>query len=330
MTTPRHIRVFLSSPGDVSDERSLARKIIKDELSYDPFLKNRVKLEIVSWDDPSSPAPMLATLSPQQAVDRGLPKPSECDFVIVIVWSRFGSPLEDSVRKPSGERYLSGTEWEYEDAISAKKKPEVLVYRRTEKVFVDLDDPKLHSKLEIAEALAAANAIDSEYDRAEVLGALAPRLGPQQVAEVFAAVHAISNEYARAQALGALAPYLAPRQVAEALAAAKAIGSEDARVRVLGALAPCLAPEQVAEVLAAARAINSDAARAEVLEALAPFASANQLVVLCASLLQTVAKLPRNKALHGVTLLSFSAALGDAEEVAEIRRAIGDTASWYP
>ena len=148
MTTPRHIRVFLSSPGDVSEERLLARKVIKKELPYDPFLRDRVTLEIVSWDDPSSPTPMLASLTPQEAVDRGLPKPSECDFVVVILWGRFGSPLPDSVRKPGGERYLSGTEWEYEDAISAKRQPEILIYRRTEKVLLDADDPEYLSKLE--------------------------------------------------------------------------------------------------------------------------------------------------------------------------------------
>ena len=148
MTTPRHFRVFLSSPGDVSEERVLARKIIKDELPYDPFLRGRASLEIVSWDDPSSPTPMLASLTPQEAIDRGLPKPSECDFVVVILWGRFGTPLPDSVRKPNGERYLSGTEWEYEDAISAKPQPEILIYRRTEKVLLDADDPEHSSKLE--------------------------------------------------------------------------------------------------------------------------------------------------------------------------------------
>jgi hypothetical protein len=65
MTTPRPIRVFLSSPGDVSEERILARKIIKEELPVDPFLRGRVALEIVSWDDPFSPTPMLASLTPQ-------------------------------------------------------------------------------------------------------------------------------------------------------------------------------------------------------------------------------------------------------------------------
>jgi hypothetical protein len=70
MTTPRHFRVFLSSPGDVSEERALARKIIKEELPYDPFLRGRASLDVVSWDDPSSPTPMLASLTPQEVSNR--------------------------------------------------------------------------------------------------------------------------------------------------------------------------------------------------------------------------------------------------------------------
>jgi hypothetical protein len=91
---------------------------------------------------------MLASLTPQQAMDRGLPKPSECDFVVVILWDSLGTPLADSLRKPNGERYLSGTEWEYEDAISAIPQPEILIYQRTEKVLLDADDPELPSKQE--------------------------------------------------------------------------------------------------------------------------------------------------------------------------------------
>jgi hypothetical protein len=69
-------------------------------------------------------------------------------LVVIILWGRFGTPLPDSVRKPTGERYLSGTEWEYHDAISGKSKPEILIYRRTAKLLLDADDPELPSKLE--------------------------------------------------------------------------------------------------------------------------------------------------------------------------------------
>ena len=59
-----------------------------------------------------------------------------------------GTPLPDTMRKPNGEPYLSGTEWEYEDAVNSPKqpRPEVLVYRRTEKPKVELDDADFADK----------------------------------------------------------------------------------------------------------------------------------------------------------------------------------------
>ena len=44
----QHIRIFLSSPGDVTEERELARRLIKDELPVDPFLRDRVTFDVVS------------------------------------------------------------------------------------------------------------------------------------------------------------------------------------------------------------------------------------------------------------------------------------------
>jgi hypothetical protein len=103
MSGPLHLKVFISSPGDVQDERNLARQLIKDELPYDPFLRDRVTLEAVTWDDPVAGAPMLATLNPQQAVNRGLPTPAQCDITVVVLWSRLGSPLPDTIRKANGQ-----------------------------------------------------------------------------------------------------------------------------------------------------------------------------------------------------------------------------------
>jgi hypothetical protein len=141
-----HLRIFVSSPGDVVDERAFAQQVIEQELPKDPLLRGQVTCEAMRWDDPHAPTAMPATLIPQEAVDRGLAKPSQCDAVIVILWSRMGTPLPDTYRKPNGEPYLSGTEWEYEDAIGATPPPLVLVYRRREKVVSDLDDSLYEQK----------------------------------------------------------------------------------------------------------------------------------------------------------------------------------------
>ncbi len=144
---PQQIRVFLSSPGDVADERALARRLLREELPYDPFLRGRVSFDVVSWDDPAAPIP--ADRTPQEAVNRFGPKPSECDVAIFILWSRLGTHLNvGRFLKPTGEPYLSGTEWEFEDAVQSRHKTTVLVYRRTEQLKLGVDDPDFAERLE--------------------------------------------------------------------------------------------------------------------------------------------------------------------------------------
>jgi hypothetical protein len=154
---PLHVRVFLASPGDVADERALARQVL-ERLPYDPLLRGRVTIEPVAWDQPGAGVPMLATMTPQAAIAAGLPKPSECEIVVVTFWARMGRPLPAEYRKPDGSRYLSGTEWEYLDAMRAAEetgKPEILVYRRTERFLVDSDDPEFDDKRQQRERVKA-------------------------------------------------------------------------------------------------------------------------------------------------------------------------------
>ena len=112
MVPPRHFRIFLSSPGDVSEERALAREIIKNDLPYDPFLRGRASLEVVSWDDPSSPTPMLATLNATGSDRSWVPKTIRVRFrrryTLGDAWGlRFrtlsGGPLASGIyQEPNG------------------------------------------------------------------------------------------------------------------------------------------------------------------------------------------------------------------------------------
>jgi hypothetical protein len=145
---PHQIRVFLSSPGDVAEERILARRLLKEELPYKPFLRGRITFDVVSWDDPAAPTPMDAGITPQTAVNRFRLKPSECDVVVVVLWSRLGTNLSsEEFRKRDGRPYLSGTEWEFDDALRAQPRPVLLLYRRTEKPKAELGDPTLLERL---------------------------------------------------------------------------------------------------------------------------------------------------------------------------------------
>lgn len=133
---PEHIpffRVFLSSPGDVNDERKAVLEVL-ERLPNRPAFREKVGFRVVAWDKPGADTPMLATMSPQAAIDAGLPRPSECDIVVCLFWSRMGTPFT-----MDGVDYLSGTHYELLDALKSPR-AETLIYRRSEKKLFESSD----------------------------------------------------------------------------------------------------------------------------------------------------------------------------------------------
>ncbi|MFU8876515.1 MAG: tetratricopeptide repeat protein [Wenzhouxiangellaceae bacterium] len=128
------IRIFISSPGDVFEERTLAQRVIE---RVQAEFTGRVVLEPVFWEH----EPLLATDTFQTQITM----PSEADIVVAILWSRLGTRLPKDFTRKDGSRYESGTEFEFEDAVDAFRKhgkPQLLVYRKTAKASVQLDDEK--------------------------------------------------------------------------------------------------------------------------------------------------------------------------------------------
>lgn len=139
---PAHIpffRVFLSSPGDVNDERRAVLEVL-ERLPNRPAFREKVGFRVVAWDKPGADTPMLATMSPQEAIDAGLPRPSECDIVICILWARMGTPF-----KIDGTDYLSGTHYELLDALKSTR-TETIIYHRSEKKLFDASDTDGHEQ----------------------------------------------------------------------------------------------------------------------------------------------------------------------------------------
>lgn len=141
---PVHLRIFLSSPGDVAEERRVAREVIEG-LPHHPLHKGKITTEVVAYDHPEASTPLDASRPPQESVLAYNTPPSACDLTIVLLWSRFGTPLPRTMQKPGGGSYGSGTEWEYQDAISAGKN--VFVYARSEAPRTELSDPALEEKI---------------------------------------------------------------------------------------------------------------------------------------------------------------------------------------
>src|SRR5689334_14882018 len=98
------LRVFVSSPGDVSEERVLTNRVLRrlrDELAP------RVTIEPIFWEH----EPLRAT----EGFQTQIPQPSQAEIVICILWSRLGTRLPAGLTRDDGSRYASGTEYEFED-----------------------------------------------------------------------------------------------------------------------------------------------------------------------------------------------------------------------
>ncbi len=145
-----HLRIFLASPGDVCDERGLARAVIEQIRSERAF-RGHLDLECIVWDQPGESMPRESALTPREAIARGLPKPSQCDIFIAIFWSRVGAalPPDPDYEKPNGTRYLSGAEWEFQDAVRAYKqrgRPYILLFHRIQVPNPAFEDPEYYEK----------------------------------------------------------------------------------------------------------------------------------------------------------------------------------------
>ncbi len=82
-----------------------------------------------------------ARMTPQEALNAGLPLPSQCDIVVGILWSRVGTPFE-----LDGQQHPSGTLYELHEAKQGNC--DLLIYRRQEHIALDPSDPKFLQKYE--------------------------------------------------------------------------------------------------------------------------------------------------------------------------------------
>ena len=123
---PQRLRIFVSSPADVPDERLRAGLII-DKLSQD--YSRFFAIESYRWEHEA----MLASGHFQDAIE----PPSAFDIVVLILWSRLGTPLpektaEREYRGIDGRAPVTGTEWEYEEALKVAREkgaPDLLAFR---------------------------------------------------------------------------------------------------------------------------------------------------------------------------------------------------------
>jgi tetratricopeptide (TPR) repeat protein len=164
------IKIFVSSPGDVAQERFLAEKVL---IRLQNVYRHVCKLEPIFWEH----EPLTADKSFQE----GLISPRQTDIVICILWSRLGTRLPRNVSSV----HLTGTEFEFVEAVEGRKQkgfPDLLVYRKTAKPFADLSD-----KQRRREALGQIEALETFFEKwfTNQEGALVAAFHPFQCADDF-------------------------------------------------------------------------------------------------------------------------------------------------
>ena len=99
------IRVFLASPGDLTEERQAAKQVI-DEVNeeWGEYLGSHV--ELVGWED------TVARFGRPQAIING--DLERCEVFVGMLWKRWGTP-------PGGEsKYTSGFEEEFSISLDRR------------------------------------------------------------------------------------------------------------------------------------------------------------------------------------------------------------------
>ncbi len=135
----QRLRIFVSSPGDVTAAREIAALTI-EALAQD--YARFFEIEPYLWEFEA----MVASGHFQDSIE----PPSAFDVVVLIVWSRLGTSLPERTavreyRGIDGRTPVSGTEWEFEEALQAAQTsgaPDLLVYRSLKPASFDTEDPR--------------------------------------------------------------------------------------------------------------------------------------------------------------------------------------------
>ena len=94
MDTPvRTLKIFVSSPGDVEEERFIAERVL---MRLGDQFARVLKIEPVFWEH----EPQLAT----QSFQEGIPSPADMDIVVCILWARIGTRLPPRFTAPTARR----------------------------------------------------------------------------------------------------------------------------------------------------------------------------------------------------------------------------------
>jgi eukaryotic-like serine/threonine-protein kinase len=131
----RHVRVFVSSPGDATHECGRVDRVVE---RLNGEFAATARIETIRWETEFYRA--HTTFQAQ------IPAAADCDIVIAVFRHRIGTELPATfARLPDDCRYPSSTAYEVLSAIEAcrsRGRPDVYVFRYPNPPTVQLDDPE--------------------------------------------------------------------------------------------------------------------------------------------------------------------------------------------
>jgi len=155
------IRVFVSSPGDVKAERSIADRLLRStaeefgipvSVQYSNLLREE-RSPLLPDTKPTDDELVLCPyfweyqrFSSDLGYQDQIPNPAQFDLVICILWSRLGTKLHPRFRMPDGSEPRSGTEFELGWAKEQHQKtpgvPALQIYRNRSRPNPPVDAPE--------------------------------------------------------------------------------------------------------------------------------------------------------------------------------------------
>lgn len=141
------VPVMIASPGDVAEERAIARAVIHDWNDVNAATV-KVVLTAVGWDTHSSPE---LGARPQDLINERVLK--DCDLLIGVFWTRLGTPTGKAA---------SGTVEEIEKHVAAGKP--AMIYFSSRPVAPDSIDPAQYAQVIEARAKWASRGLIERYD----------------------------------------------------------------------------------------------------------------------------------------------------------------------
>jgi hypothetical protein len=146
------VKVFLASPGDLSDERRTA-KLVVDELNELLAEELGYQVELVGWEDTVS-----VYGRPQAIINRELER---CELFVGLMWKRWGTPPDAS------GPYSSGFEEEFETSVQrrlSEGRPEIsLLFKEISPEFLVDPGDDLKKVLAFKEKLVTEKTILFEH-----------------------------------------------------------------------------------------------------------------------------------------------------------------------